>query len=43
MALFRYVYFRDAITVPDGEYYLALKGTSDNSHPMIESIKFMKG
>lgn len=29
--------------VPDGEYYLALKGTSDNSHPMIESIKFMKG
>ena len=29
--------------VPDGEYYLAFKGTSDNSHPMIESIKFMKG
>ena len=27
--------------VPDGEYYLAFKGTSDNSHPMIESIKFM--
>lgn len=26
-----------------GEYYLAFKGTSDNSHPMIESIKFMKG
>ena len=30
-------------TVPDGEYYLAFKGTSDNSHPMIKSIKFMKG
>lgn len=30
-------------TVPDGEYYLAFKGTSDNSHPMVESIKFMKG
>ena len=29
--------------VPDGEYYLAFKGTSDNSHPMVESIKFMKG
>lgn len=29
--------------VPDGEYYLAFKGTSDNSHPMIKSIKFMKG
>ena len=29
--------------VPDGEYYLAFKGTSDNSQPMIESIKFMKG
>lgn len=29
--------------VPDGEYYLAFKGTSDNSHPMIEAIKFMKG
>ncbi|WP_295218394.1 hypothetical protein [Ruminococcus sp.] len=29
--------------VPDGEYYLAFKGTSDNSHPMIRSIKFMKG
>lgn len=27
--------------VPDGEYYLAFKGTSDNSHPMVESIKFM--
>ena len=29
--------------VPDGEYYLAFNGTSDNSHPMIKSIKFMKG
>ena len=29
--------------VPDGEYYLAFKGTSDNSHPMIKSIKFLKG
>ena len=29
--------------VPDGEYYLAFKGISDNSHPMVESIKFMKG
>lgn len=29
--------------VPDGEYYLAFKGTSDNSHPMIKTIKFMKG
>ena len=29
--------------VPDGEYYLAFKGTSDNSHPMIKSIKFMGG
>ncbi len=28
--------------VSDGEYYLAFKGTSDNSHPMVESIKFMK-
>ena len=27
----------------DGEYYLAFKGTSDNSHPMVKSIKFMKG
>lgn len=27
--------------VPDGEYYLAFKGTSDNSHPIVESIKFM--
>lgn len=26
----------------DGEYYLAFKGTSDNSHPMVKSIKFMK-
>lgn len=29
--------------VPDGEYYLAFKGTSDNSHPMVKSIKFMGG
>ena len=29
--------------VPDGEYYLAFKGTSDNSHPMIKSLKFLKG
>ncbi|MGN1224674.1 MAG: hypothetical protein ACI4TG_06165, partial [Ruminococcus sp.] len=29
--------------VPDGEYYLAFKGTSDNSHPMVKSIKFMRG
>lgn len=29
--------------VQDGEYYLAFKGTSDNSHPMIKTIKFMKG
>ena len=29
--------------VPDGEYYLAFKGTSDNSHPMIKTIKFLKG
>ena len=27
--------------VPNGEYYLAFKGTSDNSHPMVKSIKFM--
>lgn len=29
--------------VPDGEYYLAFKGASDNSHPMVKSIKFLKG
>ena len=29
--------------VSDREYYLAFKGTSDNSHPMIKTIKFMKG
>lgn len=29
--------------VSDGEYYLAFKGTSDNSHPMVKSIKFMGG
>ena len=28
--------------ISDGEYYLAFKGTSDNSHPMVKSIKFMK-
>lgn len=28
--------------VSDGEYYLAFKGTSDNSHPMVKFIKFMK-
>lgn len=28
--------------VPNGEYYLAFKGTSDNSHPMVKYIKFMK-
>ena len=28
--------------VSDGEYYFAFKGTSDNSHPMVKSIKFMK-
>ena len=29
--------------ISDGEYYLAFKGTSDNAHPMVKSIKFMKG
>lgn len=28
--------------ISDGEYYLAFKGTSDNSYPMVKSIKFMK-
>lgn len=28
--------------ISDGEYYLDFKGTSDNSHPMVKSIKFMK-
>ena len=28
--------------VSDGEYYLAFKGISDNSHPMVKPIKFMK-
>ena len=28
--------------ISDGEYYLTFKGTSDNSHPMVKSIKFMK-
>ena len=30
-------------SIPAGEYYLAFSGTSDNSHPMVKSIKFMKG
>lgn len=30
-------------SIPKGEYYLAFSGTSDNSHPMVKSIKFMKG
>lgn len=29
--------------VSGGEYYLAFQGTSDNSHPMVKYIKFMKG
>lgn len=28
--------------ISDGEYYLAFKCISDNSHPMVKSIKFMK-
>lgn len=27
--------------VPDGEYYLAFKGMSDNSHPIVSEIKVM--
>ena len=30
-------------SIPNGEYYLAFSGTSDNSHPTVKSIKFMKG
>ena len=47
---FQWLYSNDFISViqsleniSDGEYYLAFKGTSDNSHPMIKSIKFMGG
>ena len=47
--LFKWLYFDTFISVmqslenvSDGEYYLAFKGTSDNSHPMVKSIKFMK-
>ena len=29
--------------VSDREYYLAFQGISDNSHPMVKFIKFMKG
>lgn len=46
---FQWLYSNDFISViqsleniSDGEYYLAFKGTSDNSHPMVKSIKFMK-
>lgn len=46
---FQWLYSNDFISVmqslesiPKGEYYLAFKGTSDNSHPMVKSIKFMK-
>lgn len=46
---FQWLYSDDFISVmqslesiPKGEYYLAFKGTSDNSHPMVKSIKFMK-
>ena len=27
--------------VPDGEYYLAFKGMSDNSHPIVREVKVM--
>lgn len=47
---FQWLYSDDFISVmqslesiPKGEYYLAFSGTSDNSHPMVKSIKFMKG
>ena len=47
---FQWLYSDDFISVmqslesiPKGEYYLASSGTSDNSHPMVKSIKFMKG
>ena len=46
---FQWLYSDDFISVmqslesiPKGEYYLAFSGTSDNSHPMVKSIKFMK-
>ena len=47
---FQWLYSNDFVSVmqslesiPKGEYYLAFSGTSDNSHPMVKSIKFMKG
>lgn len=47
---FQWLYSDDFVSVmqslenvSDGEYYLAFSGTSDNSHPMVKSIKFMKG
>ena len=47
---FKWLYSDDFVSVmqsleiiPAGEYYLAFSGTSDNSHPMVKSIKFMKG
>ena len=46
---FQWLYSDDFVSVmqspgnvPNGEYYLAFSGTSDNSHPMVKSIKFMK-
>ncbi len=46
---FQWLYSDDFVSVmqslesiPKGEYYLAFSGTSDNSHPMVKSIKFMK-
>lgn len=40
----RYVSVMQSLeTIESGEYYLAIQGTSDNSHPMIKSIKFLKG
>lgn len=47
---FQWLYSDDFVSVMQspgnvsgGEYYLAFQGTSDNSHPMVKSIKFMKG
>lgn len=47
---FQWLYSNDFISVmqslgnvPNGEYYLAFSGISDNSHPIVKSIKFMKG
>lgn len=47
---FQWLYSNDFISVMQslesilkGEYYLAFSGTSDNSHLMVKSIKFMKG